>query len=423
MNFHKTHLKTSLKTRLAIVFTLALAPALIACGEPAGRDISNADRSYQNKLQRLLLDAKPGDVITIPAGLFAFDRSLSLNVSGVTVRGAGMDKTILSFQNQIAGAEGMLVSASDFTIQDLAIEDTKGDALKINKGKNITIQRVRVEWTRGPRTENGAYGLYPVQTQNVLIEGSVAIGASDAGIYVGQSRQVVVRNSRAEYNVAGIEIENTVGADVYNNVTTNNTGGILVFNMPDLAQRGYRTRVFNNRVVGNNTENFGHEGTPVAGIPAGSGIVINANDQVEIFKNKIADNDTANIIISSLFSSNYTEREKKAEFDPYPEAIFVYDNEMSGGGGSPAGLDLQLLRIFTFGITGSLPDILWDGYVDQKKLVNGILPKRLRICIDNGAAEMLNADGPNGYDNPVINMAQHRCKHKKLSRVVLRAAR
>ena len=42
----------------------------------------------------------------------------------------------------------------------------------------------------------------------VLVDGVVAIGASDAGIYVGQSRNVVVKNSRAEYNVAGIEIGN-----------------------------------------------------------------------------------------------------------------------------------------------------------------------------------------------------------------------
>ena len=49
------------------------------------------------------------------------------------------------------------------------------------------IRRVRTEWTRGPHTENGAYGIYPVQTENVLIDESVAVGASDAGIYVGQS--------------------------------------------------------------------------------------------------------------------------------------------------------------------------------------------------------------------------------------------
>jgi parallel beta-helix repeat protein len=96
-----------------------------------------------------------------------------------------MDKTILNFRNQAAGAQGLLVTASNFTIEDLALEDTKGDALKINEGENIVVRGVRTEWTQGPKTENGAYGIYPVQTRNVLIEDSVAIGASDAGIYVG----------------------------------------------------------------------------------------------------------------------------------------------------------------------------------------------------------------------------------------------
>ena len=305
---------------------------LAACGgEPQGRDVSEADTDYQTTLMEQLLDAQPGDVIEIPAGVFSFDRSLSLTVDGVTIRGAGMDETILSFANQASGAEGLLVTASDFTIEDLAIEDTNGDALKINEGENIIIRRVRTEWTNGPDTDNGAYGIYPVQTTNVLIDGAVAIGASDAGIYVGQSRNVIIRNSRAERNVAGIEVENTEGADVYGNVATENTGGILVFNMPNLPQPGRQTRVFDNQVFDNNTRNFGHPGTPVASVPAGSGIVINSNDDVEIFNNDIRDHRTANIIISSVYSTGYSDLGTREDFDPYPEAYIPFANPQIRG--------------------------------------------------------------------------------------------
>ena len=241
----------------------------------------------------------------------------------------------MSFKNQITGAEGMLVTANDFTLEDLAIEDTRGDGLKINEGKNITLRRVRVEWTNGPDTGNGAYGLYPVQTENTLIEESVAIGASDAGIYVGQSRNVIVRNNYVAYNVAGIEIENTVDADVYDNIATHNTGGILVFNMPDLTLNGVRTRVFNNQITHNNTANFAKPGGPVAGVPAGSGVVINSNDQVEVFANDMQYNQTAHILISSVYSSNYSEREAAAGFDPYPEMIAIHGNRYEGGGDRP----------------------------------------------------------------------------------------
>ena len=264
-----------------------------------------------------------------------------------------MDQSILSFKGQLAGAEGLLVTGNDFTIEDLAIEDTAGDALKISDGRNITVRRVRTEWTGGPSTENGAYGIYPVQTENTLIEGSVAIGASDAGIYVGQSRNVVVRDSRAEFNVAGIEIENTVHADVYGNVATSNTGGILVFNMPDLPEEGHSTRVFNNRVVDNNTANFGIPGSAVAGVPAGSGILINANDRVEVFDNEIRNNQTANVLISSYFSANYTGERKVVEtFDPYPETLLILGNTFGPGGGVPDHEGLEAVRLALFGAEG-----------------------------------------------------------------------
>ncbi|WP_443192421.1 parallel beta-helix domain-containing protein, partial [Pseudomonas indica] len=381
--------------RSAALPVVALSVLLVACGEQA----PETHLDFQKDLQARLIKAKPGSVIEIPAGTYQLDRSLSLKVSGVTLRGAGMDKTILNFKGQKSGAEGLLVDASDFTIEDLALEDTKGDALKVVGGKNIVIRRVRTEWTNGPATENGAYGIYPVQTENTLIDGSVAIGASDAGIYVGQSRNVVVRNSRAERNVAGIEIENTIGADVYDNVATGNTGGILVFNMPNLPQPGYATRVYRNRVEGNNHKNFGHKGTPVASVPAGSGVVINSNDQVEIFDNDIGEHKTANVIISSYFSTGYTELSTTEDFDPYPEGIYIHGNRFGPGGDSPDHLDLKALKITQFGLNGRLPDILWDGYFDPKKQVDGRLPPELAICVDNGEAGLINVDAPNDFKN------------------------
>ncbi len=399
----------------------ASALALAACGDKT-ETAPAADDAYQVTLMTQLLDARPGDVIEIPEGTFAFNRSLSLTVNGVTIRGAGMDKTILSFKNQLAGAEGLLVTASDFTIEDLAIEDAKGDALKITEGENIIVRRVRAEWTGGPKTSNGAYGIYPVQTANVLMEENVAIAAADAGIYVGQSKNVIVRNNRAEYNVAGIEIENTFDADVYGNIATNNTGGILVFNMPNLKQPGARTRVFNNEVFENNTKNFGHPGTPVASIPAGSGVVVNSNDQVEIFDNDIRENKTANVIVASVFSSGLDENGMEDDFDPYPEGIYIYGNRFEGGGNNPDGLDLQALKLAVVGPLGRIPDVLWDGYVDAAKIVDGALPEAMRLCVQNDGAKVLNVDGQNGNKNPRIAEGEHDCAHEKLPAVSLPGA-
>jgi parallel beta-helix repeat protein len=395
--------------------------AMMGCSrpqpEPGQPAVAAGDPGFARTLQERLLDAKPGDVVEIPAGRHAFDRSLSLRANGVTLRGAGIDKSVLTFKGQKAGAEGLLVNGDDFTIENLTIEDSKGDGLKISESQNVTIRAVKVQWTGGPSTKNGAYGLYPVLCKNVLIEDSVSIGASDAGIYVGQSDGVIVRRSRAESNVAGIEIENTINADVYDNVATQNTGGILVFNMPGLSQQGGNIRVFNNQVIANNTDNFGAKGTPVASVPAGTGVLVNSNDDIEIFGNTIADNATANIIISSVYSAGYKDSSRSATFDPYPENIYVHSNKLSGGGDAPDGLDLKALKVALFGLRGRFPDVLWDGYYNAQRKV-GDQVRGPDICLRdvNG---VVNADGPGGYKNPDKDPKRFDCELPRLPAVDL----
>lgn len=402
-----------------LIFSGLVIALLTGCSEQSQTtpttQAAAPDTDFVTGFRRALETAKPGDVIEVPEGKFAFKRSLVLNTDGVTIRGQGMDKSVLSFKGQVAGAEGLSVSASNFVIEDLAIEDTVGDALKVNEGENIVIRRVRTQWTNGPDVNNGAYGIYPVQTVNTLVEHSVAIAASDAGIYVGQSRNVIVRNNRAEFNVAGIEIENTIGADVYDNVATDNTGGILVFNMPQIPQRGHSTRVYNNEVHGNNTANFAAPGTAVSGVPKGSGIIINSNDKVEIFNNNVSNNDTANVLVSSYFSANYAgQRELAAEFDPYPEEIFIYDNNFEGGGTSPGADYLIQLRDAIFGADGAFPDIIWDGIVNPDKN-----PELAVICVQNQDSLLLNIDAGNEFANPSVDMNAHNCNVEKLAAIDL----
>jgi parallel beta-helix repeat protein len=395
------------KTNLLLaVASLAL---LAGCG---GATSGEPDPDFEKKLQAQLLDAKPGDVIDVPAGKYALSRSLSLAVNGITLKGAGMDKTILSFAKANSGAEGLLVTGDDFTLQDIALEDTKGDALKINGTKNAVMRRVRAEWTGGPKTSNGAYGLYPVQVTNVLIEDSVVKGASDAGIYVGQSTNIIVRNNRAEGNVAGIEIENSTGADVYGNTTTGNTGGILVFNMPNLPVPGSKTRVYKNVVKANNHANFGAKGSAVSSVPPGAGIIVNSNDMVEIFDNDIADNQTANVIISSYYSTGFDTKNGVAKaYDPYPQDIYVANNRFSGGGDKPGARYAPLAQA----AGGALPAVLWDGFVDPKRANPG-------ICVQNGDAKTLNADGPGKFAKARIDTAVNCAPPARLPAISLPAA-
>jgi hypothetical protein len=105
-------------------------------------------------------------------------------------------------------------------------------------------------------------------------------------------------------------------------------------------------------------------------------------------------------------------------YDPYPEDIYIYGNRFTGGGSSPDGLDLKTLKLAMYGLGGRLPDILWDGYYNKDRKVDG-KPAGLGICVDNGAAHVLNADGPGGYKNPVDDAKPFQCTLPKLPAVEL----
>jgi parallel beta-helix repeat protein len=337
------------------------------------------------EIQEALILANPGDIIRITEGLYELEDSLSIDVDGLTLEGDGINKTILSFKNQLSGAQGLSVTSDRVTLQDFAVEDAKGDAIKVKGVNDISFLRVRTEWTNGPDELNGAYGLYPVESKNVLIDSCVAIGASDAGIYVGQSENIIVKNSRAEYNVAGIEIENSYYADVYNNHAENNTGGILVFDLPDIPQQGgHHVRVFKNKSINNNTDNFAPEGNIVGEVPRGTGIIIQANSHVEIFDNDIGGNDTINIAVVT-----YSYETNDENYYPHPKNIQIHNNRFTKSGLNPDLQTGELAKILFELSEGDMPDIFWDGLIPLKQMIFGQPTQEKIVLNENGDATFL----------------------------------
>jgi len=397
-----------------------------ACGEIEGRcvELSPSDDD-RGALQTALIEAQPDDVIFLRAGEYRFASGLSLDVDRVTLRGEGDEQTVLSFAEQSDGAQGLLVTADDFTIEDLAFEDTAGDALKIQNSARVVVRGVRAEWTGGPSQENGAYGIYPVQCTDVLIEFSTVRGASDAGIYVGQTERAVVRNNAAENNVAGIEIENTFEADVYDNIATGNTGGILVFNLPGLQVRnGAGTRVFNNEIVDNNEPNFASGGT-VALVPPGTGFVALAAHKVEVFENRFANNQTVQLgVISYHLTLAAWEDET---YDPYSDTLYFHDNTFEGGGDMPAGALGGLVRNALDTLPdppATVPDIVIDGHFDPAKVdqKSGEVMPAFNICLQANEGADFASLGFNGNIKelaPSLDAAPRNCTHPALPAVEL----
>lgn len=335
-------------------FAAALLLASTASPALAATLRVEAGEGAQEKLQEALILAKPGDVVELGAGRFVLTDGLSLDVDGVTVRGAGMDQTVLDFTGQQGAGEGLLVTGDTVTLRDFAMENPKGDGIKSKGADAIVYYRLRVTWTGGPKASNGAYGLYPVESTDVLIDGCQVSGASDAGIYVGQSKKITVRNSLVEANVAGIEIDNSRDALVENNLATRNTGGILVFDLPALpVMGGGNVIVRRNLVVANDTANFAPPGNIVASVRRGTGVLVMANDKVLVEDNVIDGNPTSGVMVIA-----YTQPFTDERYNPYPRDVVVGANRFGRNGYDPQ-IDGAAQLLAAFG--GALPPVMWDG--------------------------------------------------------------
>ena len=369
-------MKNSILYISIIFFSFAISAKQIVLGP--------SDNS-QEEIQEALIDLEPGDVLTLKAGEYFFEDGLSLDVNDVIFEGSGIDDTILNFENQMSGAQGLLITSDGVTIRDFAVIDAKGDAIKVIGADGIDMIRLRTEWTGGPKETNGAYGFYPVESKDVLIDGCVAIGASDAGIYVGQSQNIIVKNSVAQYNVAGIEIENSYYADVFDNLASHNTGGILVFDLPDLPQQGgHHVRVFRNKAINNDTDNFAPEGNIVGEVPRGTGIIIQANSDVEVFDNDLYGNGTVNL---SIVTYGYETEDEN--YNPHPKSIQIHGNRFGDGGFDPDVGTGELAAILFELSGGDMPDIFWDGILPMNQMLFGQPADERLVIKNNGDATFL----------------------------------
>jgi parallel beta-helix repeat protein len=356
---------------------------------------------FQKKLQKQLILAEAGSIIELPEGVFEFTNTLSLEEKKkVTIRGKGMNKTRLSFKGQTDGAEGLRVSnCEEILLEGFSVQDAKGDAIKTMHVINISFHDVKTEWTGTPGPTNGGYGFYPVQCDGVLIDKCEAMGASDAGIYVGQSKNIIVSNSKAYYNVAGIEIENSLHAKVFNNEAYQNAGGLLIFDLPDLVQKkGGDISAYDNYIHDNNFPNFAPKGNIVASVPTGTGVLILATKGISLFKNKIIHNQSVSTGIISYYTTGRPIKDKS--YDPFPSAISIHDNQFERQMGSTVS-DNPLGMIVGKKFKENIPHILYDGIKDPSLLdAHGNFTSGNCISIVNNTNQSIaNLDAGNSFKN------------------------
>lgn len=286
--------------------------------------------------------AVSGDTVLVLPG--EYHETLTLDMPGITLLGQieNGKKPVLDGKEVIS--DGLVGSGSDFEIRNFIVKNFTANGLMLDGAKNIVFRDLDCDNT-------GLYGVYPVGCIGVTVERCTVTRVKDAGIYVGQSKDIVVRDCKAFANVTGIEIENSVNAIVENNDVTNNTGGVLVFLLPNNPSKVSRKCIVrNNRIIKNNHPNFGDPTAVVGKVPPGSGVMILGADEVEVTGNQIEGNQSfgiAMIHLDMLYGKG-----AKYDLDPVPENNWIYGNTFVNNGYEPAGI------IKENGFDGR--DILWD---------------------------------------------------------------
>ena len=258
--------------------------------------------------------------------------------------------------------DAILFSGNNIVVQGFYITGYKGNAIMSQAGNNYEIRDNII-------IDTGVYGIFPQFGQNGVVEHNVISGIEDAAIYVGMSDNVHVAYNHVFESVAGIEIENSRHAIVESNYVHDNTGGILAFITPGLPiKTTYDVIIRNNWIHNNNTPNFGAPGSTVGGIPAGTGIMIMAADDVVVEGNIITNNKTIGILaVDHNTAAELTNVTVDPESDPNSDGLKILNNVMMNNGYETidAIKALMLLELET-----GNPDILVVGPTKDSCIIN-----------------------------------------------------
>lgn len=334
-----------------------------------------ADADDYRTIQSLLLDPKPGAVIQLPKGRFELSRGLSLVGNSVTLKGHGPKQTILSFKRQKHGPDGLLAQGENLTLTGFSIIDSLGDGLKVVNSKTVTIDNVHVTWTKSSDPKNGAYGIYPVQSEDVKILNSQASHASEAGIYLGQTKRGEIRNCTSFANIAGIEVENSQSIVVAENQVHGNSIGLIISELPDLSVNSKGLALRDNKIFENNADNFVKRSENLAYRYQGYGLMITGAKGTEVSNNVFESHKNTHILVNSLENTHFASSPKN--YNPLPLGTRIGENQYRNSKTKTQ----QSTQFFRFQFEGGRHEVVWDGQTYRNNILKSY-PREQVICFD-----------------------------------------
>lgn len=310
-----------------------------------------------DKIMDAVVTAKPGDTIQVMPG--TYHETVYIDKDDIRIIGVIKEGKRPTLDGQGKLNDAFLYSGNNFVIENFTITKYKGNGIMGQAGNNFEIRNNII-------VDTGVYGIFPQLGKNGIVEYNVVSGIEDAAIYIGMSDNIHVAHNDVFANVAGIEIENSRHAIVENNNVYNNTGGILAFITPGLPiKTTFDVIIRNNFVYNNNHKNFGAPGSTVGGIPAGTGILIMAADDVVIENNIITGNKTAGILITD--HANAPNVTTDPESDPYPDRVNILNNLMHNNGYDTID-EVKALMLTEF--KQGNPDIIRVGKSNDSCIIN-----------------------------------------------------
>ena len=395
------------------------------------------------RLNTRLENADPGDIVCLAEGTYEMDGTINVSLVGdLIIKGIGdsPDDTLLKFAGPGSGI-GIFVQKDNVTVENLWVKNSGANGIEQDGVAGSVFRKVHVSWDdfcEGPEAEencgntcdpevaddcgalvlacedsvcdagdnageacnvaddcpggacagecvgdqgkNGAYGIYPTNCEDTLVEFSQAQDAADAGIYIGKCGWLddettggIVRYNIAANSVAGLEVENCLDVVAHDNLVMGNTGGLMPLQQPISADRPANTGVLmeNNMVWCNNGKNFAETGV-VQIIPVGTGVLSLGGQGVEIRNNDIQGNRSIGM---ALVSSSFTCDAAGADcppysypYNPYAEDIYAHDNFFQDNG-TEFDQESDFYILFDLLDLGTpenpTDDILWDGQIRE----------------------------------------------------------
>src|SRR5699024_7130011 len=112
--------------------------------------------------------------------------------------------------------------------------------------------------------------------------------------------------------------------------------------------------------------------------PAGTGILVLSTNKVEIFNNKLQENNVAGTAVASyaaLVKLGLAPQPTNPDYNPFPGNIYIHDNSYSSSTDYPTGEDQSdfgniLLQTFS---SEPIPDIILDGIFAPESGASGTI--------------------------------------------------